>query len=75
MIGHSGEVHLWEYHGGDNQLWYWDGPEKDILRNKMFHTKVRYFHILRLKDFCFYKIIHICNSFRYHDRAKILNKL
>ena len=51
--GSSGEVHLWEYHGGHNQLWYWDGPEKDILRNKMFSNKVRYFNILRFKDFGF----------------------
>ena len=35
-----GEVVLWEAHGGDNQLWYWDGIDRDILRNKMFPNKV-----------------------------------
>ena len=25
-----GKVVLWDYHGGDNQLWYW---EEDVLRN------------------------------------------
>ena len=36
----DGEVHLWEHNDGDNQLWYWDGPNSDILRNKMFPNKV-----------------------------------
>ena len=33
------EVILWKSHGGDNQLWFWDG--KDILRNKEHPNKVR----------------------------------
>ena len=36
----DGEVHLWEHNDDDNQLWYWDGPDSDILRNKMFPNKV-----------------------------------
>ena len=35
------EVILWESHGGDNQLWFWDG--EDILRNKMCPDKVSFF--------------------------------
>ena len=35
------EVILWESHGGDNQLWFWDG--EDILRNKMCPNKVSVF--------------------------------
>ena len=31
-----GEVVLWEENGHDNQLWFWDGDDKDILRNKAF---------------------------------------
>ena len=32
------EVILRDAHGGDNQLWFWDG--EDILRNKMYPDKV-----------------------------------
>ena len=35
-----GEVILWEANDGDNQLWYWDGIDRDILRNKMYPDKV-----------------------------------
>ena len=36
-----GEVILWDYNGGDNQLWFWDGRDRDILRNKKFPNKVK----------------------------------
>ena len=36
-----GEVVLWESHNGDNQLWYWDGPNQDNLRNKEHPNRVR----------------------------------
>jgi len=35
-----GEVVLWVKNGQDNQLWYWDGPNGDVLRNKQFPNKV-----------------------------------
>merc|ERR1712198_527452 len=35
-----GEVCLWVKNGQDNQLWYWDGPNGDVLRNKKFPNKV-----------------------------------
>ena len=34
---------LWEFHGKDNQLWFWDG---DMLRNKKFPNRVLDFHIM-----------------------------
>jgi hypothetical protein len=37
------EVILWEPHGGDNQLWFWDG--EDILRNKKDPDKVSFFSL------------------------------
>ena len=39
------EVVLWESHGGDNQLWFWDDGG-DILRNKKHPNKVRIFIFL-----------------------------
>ena len=36
-IKDPGEVHMWELHGGDNQLWYWQG---DSLKNKAYPEKV-----------------------------------
>ena len=36
-IKDPGEVHMWEFHGGDNQLWYWQG---DCLKNKAYPEKV-----------------------------------
>ena len=30
------QVVLWESNGQDNQLWFWDGPSRDALRNKQF---------------------------------------
>ena len=33
----NGQVILWEYHGGDNQLWFWDD---DNIRSKKFPDKV-----------------------------------
>ena len=36
-IKDPGEVHMWELHGGDNQLWYWQG---DALKNKAYPEKV-----------------------------------
>ena len=35
-----GEIVLWEENGQDNQLWYWDGPGGDVLRNKEFPDRV-----------------------------------
>ena len=37
-----GEVVLWVKNGQDNQLWYWDGPNGDVLRNKQFPNKVKF---------------------------------
>merc|ERR1712212_29774 len=36
----EGEVVLWKSNDGDNQLWYWDGRNGDILRNKQFPNMV-----------------------------------
>ena len=36
----SGEIVIWTIHGYDNQLWFWDQQEEDVLRNKMFPNKV-----------------------------------
>ena len=33
----NGQVIMWEYHGGDNQLWFWDD---DNIRSKKFPDKV-----------------------------------
>ena len=35
-----GEIVIWTIHGYDNQLWFWDQQEEDVLRNKMFSDKV-----------------------------------
>ena len=37
----QGELFLWDFNGGDNQLWFWDG---ELLRNKHFPNKVLDFH-------------------------------
>jgi len=42
---HDGECCLWEDNNEDSQLWFWDGPQGDILRNKEFPDRVL--------DFCF----------------------
>ena len=34
-------VVLWDQNNGDNQLWYWDPNDSQILRNKAFPDKVR----------------------------------
>ena len=39
-LSSEGEVVLWEKHGGDNQLWFWDDQYRDVLRNKNFPNKV-----------------------------------
>lgn len=39
-----GEVVLWDNNGQDNQLWYWDGPNRDVLRNKQYPNRVLDFH-------------------------------
>jgi len=36
-----GEVILWDFHGGENQLWYFEG---DVLRNKAYQDRVLDFH-------------------------------
>ena len=36
----NGEVVMWEIHGGDNQMWYWEG---DVLKNKAYPDKVQPF--------------------------------
>ena len=35
-----GEVVLWDKNGQDNQLWYFDGPIQDVIRNKEFPDRV-----------------------------------
>ena len=35
-----GEVALWDDNGQDNQLWYWDAINRDVLRNKQFPNRV-----------------------------------
>ena len=57
-LSNAGEVVLWESNGGDNQLWYWDGIDRDILRNKMFPNKV-----IRAIQNQFVTYIHISNHF------------
>ena len=39
-ISTIGEIVIWTIHGYDNQLWFWDQQEEDVLRNKMFPNKV-----------------------------------
>ena len=36
----GGEVVLWEKHGGDNQLWFWDNQNQGVLRNKQLPNRV-----------------------------------
>jgi len=43
-MSNHGEVVLWEENGQDNQLWFWDGDDKDILRNKAFPHWALDFH-------------------------------
>jgi len=43
-MSNVGEVVIWDYNGQDNQLWYWDGPNRDVLRNKQFPDRVLDFH-------------------------------
>jgi len=43
-MSNEGEVVLWEMNGQENQLWFWDGPEKDVLRNKAFPHLALDFH-------------------------------
>ena len=35
-----GEVVLWDKNGQDNQLWYFDDPNQDVIRNKEFPDRV-----------------------------------
>ena len=37
-----GRVHMWSYHGKDNQLWFWDD---DCIRSKIYPSKVLDLHI------------------------------
>ena len=32
---------IWDYNGGDNQLWFWDPSNGHFLRNKAFPNKVQ----------------------------------
>ena len=41
-MSNIGEVCLWDANGQDNQLWYWDGPNRDVLRNKQFPDRVSF---------------------------------
>ena len=43
-LSNIGEVVLWDKHGGDNQLWFWYGQDRDVLKNKKFPNKVLDFH-------------------------------
>ena len=43
-LSNVGEVVLWDRNGGDNQLWFWDGQDRDVLRNKKFPRRVLDFH-------------------------------
>jgi len=43
-MSNVGEVVLWDSNGQDNQMWYWDGPNRDVLRNKKFPNRVLDFH-------------------------------
>ena len=36
----GGEVVLWEKHGRDNQLWFWDNQNQGVLRNKQLPNRV-----------------------------------
>ena len=52
-MSNEGEVVLWEANGQMNQLWFWDGPDRDVLRNKAFPhlvkatTKASNYHYLK----------------------------
>ena len=35
-----GDIEMWTLQGNENQLWFWDEQEEDILRNKMYPDKV-----------------------------------
>ena len=35
-----GNIVMWTLQGNENQLWFWDEQEGDILRNKMYPNKV-----------------------------------
>ena len=35
---------MWDYHGGDNQLWYWD-PNEVAIRSKKYPNKVIDLHM------------------------------
>ena len=35
-----GDIVMWTLQGNNNQLWFWDEQEGDILRNKMYPNKV-----------------------------------
>jgi len=41
------EVVIWDYHGGDNQQWWYDG---EYIRNKKFPEKVLDFHWMDYND-------------------------
>lgn len=41
-VSHNLDIIIWNYHGGDNQLWFWD---KDSLRSKEYPDKVLDLHI------------------------------
>jgi len=43
-MSNEGEVVLWEMNGQENQLWFWDGSDKDVLRNKAFPHLALDFH-------------------------------
>ena len=36
-----GEVVMWEMNGQDNQLWFWDPENREVLRNKQFPDMVK----------------------------------
>ena len=42
--GDPNKIQMWDYHGGDNQLWYWD-PNGVAIRSKKYPNKVIDLHM------------------------------
>jgi len=62
-LSNVGEVVLWDKNGQDSQLWYWDGPDGDVLRNKRFPQKVLDFDWLDFEKHQWGKVrLHTLNN-------------
>ena len=48
---------IWDYNGGDNQLWFWDPSNGHFLRNKAFPNKVQWIGFTPSSIFCIDRIL------------------